>query len=66
MRAPPLSSPPSWQRRLRSPHYERLKSPELEAISRADGPIRDSLVAAPTTQALAPKRLLGRPDRTVP
>jgi hypothetical protein len=37
----------------------RLKSPELDAISRADGPIRDSLITPPTTRALAPNGYWG-------
>jgi hypothetical protein len=42
----------------------RLKSPELEAIARAAGPIRDSLVSAPTTRALAPNGYWGGQYRT--
>lgn len=43
----------------------RLKSPELDQIGRASGPIADSIISAPTTRALAPNGYWGGQYRTV-
>jgi hypothetical protein len=43
----------------------RLKSPELDQIGRASGPIADSIISAPATRALAPNGYWGGQYRTV-
>jgi hypothetical protein len=42
----------------------RLKSPQLENLERDAGPIRDALITAPTTRALAPNGYWGGEYRT--
>jgi hypothetical protein len=42
----------------------RLKTPELDAIGRAAGPIPDTLIGPPTTRALAPNGYWGGQYRT--
>jgi hypothetical protein len=42
----------------------RLKAPQLENLERDAGPIRDSLITAPTTRALAPNGYWGGQYRT--
>lgn len=42
----------------------RLKSPELVEIGRADGAIRDAVISAPSTRALAPNGYWGGQYRT--